>query len=84
MHHGKMTTSKKKTKKGLGKRGSQALQESGCLSGKARPLSIAASLMTGSFTTTQSVSCRERWGGHSSEHGRGSISMKMISLKGIT
>lgn len=35
---------------------SQALQESGCLRGNARPLSIAASLMMGFFTSTQSVS----------------------------
>lgn len=37
-------------------RDSHALQESGCFRGKAKPLSIAASLMMGSFTTTQSLS----------------------------
>lgn len=36
--------------------GLQALHESGCLRGKARPLSMAASLMMGSFTNTQSLS----------------------------
>ena len=36
----------------------QALQESGCFKGKARPLSMAANLMMASLTTTQSVSCR--------------------------
>lgn len=38
---------------------SHALQESGCFKGKAKPLSIAASLMMGSFTTTQSLSWKE-------------------------
>lgn len=41
----------------------QALQESGCLRGKARPLSIAASLMMGFFTSTQSVSYRSEENG---------------------
>lgn len=40
-------------------RDSHALQESGCFRGKAKPLSIAASLMMGSFTTTQSLSWKE-------------------------
>lgn len=40
-------------------RDSHALQESGCFKGKAKPLSIAASLMMGSFTTTQSLSWKE-------------------------
>lgn len=49
--------------------GLQALHESGCLRGKARPLSIAASLMMGSFTTTQSLSCmRKAFDKHKHEH----------------
>lgn len=40
--------------------GLQALHESGCLRGKASPLSMAASLMMGSFTTTQSLSCMRK------------------------
>lgn len=36
-----------------------ALQESGCLRGKAKPLSMAASLIIGSLTTTHSESYKE-------------------------
>lgn len=42
------------------KRCLQALQESGCFRGNARPLSMAANLMIGSFTTTQSVSWTDK------------------------
>lgn len=62
--------------------GLQALHESGCLRGKARPLSMAASLMMGSFTTTQSLSwMRKPFDKHKHVHKNTRTGLKITHKK---